>query len=82
MIKTLHFKTEEDFDRWVSYGNELYAVYRNDGRFLCDVEEPLFIEMLNRNVINADTMLLTGVFTPEQEETIKEVLGVKVIIGE
>lgn len=80
-MKTIVFDTGEEFDNWVANGNELYAIYEFDGTYICDVEEPIFIHLLDAELINPDTRQFVCKLDVSRSD-LCELIGTHIIIKE
>lgn len=80
-MKEIHFDSEKAFDDWVSQGHEIYAVYDCAGDYLCDVEEPMFVHLLDSGSIDADTRCLTEKMDEDTLQTLSDYIGTKIVIG-
>ena len=81
-MKTIRFKTNAEFDAWVAEGNELYCIYDKDGNELCDVEEPVFIQLVNLRLVDSDTRCIRYPLAEYELEWLKDLYATQVIIDE
>ena len=81
-MKTIKFKTEEEFNVWVAEGNELYCIYDKQGNEVCDVEEPVFIQLVNLRLVDSDTRCIRYPLAEYELEWLKDLFATQVIIEE
>ena len=79
-MKKITFESEDKFYDWVEQGNELYAIYTHNGDYICDVEEPMFIHLLDASLIDGESRCLTENLCEEFVAAIADYVGTKVVI--
>lgn len=87
-MKTLKFKTENEFQKWVANGNEIYGIRDTDkegeyGKHLFDTDEEGYTNLFNEHVIDESVfndMHSLVPLTTERKNELAEKYGVKIEI--
>lgn len=81
-MKTIKFKTNKEFEEWVEQGNELYCIYDKQGNEVFDVEEPVFVQLVNLRLVDSDTRCIRYPLAEYELDWLKDLYATQVIIEE